>query len=95
VAKPSGAGGLYSAPLNIAGNTSEECPPEGFLSFYNSILITLTSVIGAPKILPKDNHQFGWKTIQKVFAEDLKQAKNGFSQKVPDSKYVVCFKSGR
>ena len=36
----------------------------------------------------QDNHQFGSKTIQKVFAEDLERAENGLSRNVSGLKYV-------
>ena len=40
----------------------------------------------------RNNHQFGWQTIQKVFAEDLEKAENGLSRKVPGLKYAHVYR---
>ena len=44
------------------------------------------------KDFTEDNHQFGWKIIQKVFAEDLERAENGLSRKVPGLKYAHVYR---
>jgi len=44
------------------------------------------------KDFTQDNHQFGWKTIQKVFAEDLDRTENELSQKVPGLKYAHIYR---
>ena len=31
-----------------------------------------------------DNQQFGWKTVETVFAQEMERAENGLSRKVPD-----------
>jgi len=36
----------------------------------------------------QDNHQVGWQNIQKVIVEDLEQAENDLSPKVPGLKYT-------
>lgn len=36
----------------------------------------------------QDNHQVGWQNIQKVIVEDLEQAENDLSHKVPGLKYT-------
>ena len=40
----------------------------------------------------RNNHQFGWQTIQKVFAENLERAENGWSRKVPGFKYAHVYR---
>ena len=44
------------------------------------------------KEFTQDSVQFGWKTIQKVFAEDLERAENGLSRKVPGLKYAHVYR---
>lgn len=39
-----------------------------------------------------NSHQFGWKTIQKVFPEDLERAENGLSRTVPGLKYAHVYR---
>lgn len=38
------------------------------------------------KDFTRNNHLFGWKTIEKLFAEDLERAENGLSRTVPGLK---------
>lgn len=44
------------------------------------------------KHFTRNNHHFGWKTIEKVFAEDLERAENRLSQKVPGLKYAPVYR---
>lgn len=44
------------------------------------------------KEFTQDSVQFGWKTIQKVFAEDLERAQNGLSRKMPGLKYAHMYR---
>ena len=44
------------------------------------------------KDFTRNDHQFGWKTIEKVFAEDLERAENGLSRKVPGLKYAHVYR---
>ena len=40
----------------------------------------------------QNSHQFGWHTIQKVFAEDLERAENGLSRNFPGLKYAHVYR---
>lgn len=44
------------------------------------------------KDVTRNDHQLGWKTIEKVFAEDLERAENGLSRKVPGLKYAHVYR---
>ena len=44
------------------------------------------------KDFTRNNHLFGWKTIEKVFAEDLERAENGLSRKVPGLKHAHVYR---
>ena len=43
------------------------------------------------KEFTKDNHQFGWKTVETVFAQEMERAANGLSRKVPGLKYAFVY----
>ena len=36
------------------------------------------------KELTYDNHQFGWKSIEEIFAQEIEHAVNGLSQRCQD-----------
>ena len=40
------------------------------------------------KEFTKDNQQFGWKTVESLFAQEMERAENGLSRKVPGLKYA-------
>ena len=44
------------------------------------------------KEFTKDNHQFGWKTVETVFAQEMERAENGLSRKVPGLKYAFVYR---
>ena len=44
------------------------------------------------KEFTKDNHQFGWKTVEMVFAQEMERAENGLSRKVPGLKYAFVYR---
>lgn len=44
------------------------------------------------KEFTKDNQQFGWTTIEKVFAAEMERAENGLSRKVPGLKYAFVYR---
>ena len=44
------------------------------------------------KEFTKDNHPFGWKTVETVFAQEMEHAENGLSRKVPGLKYAFVYR---
>lgn len=40
------------------------------------------------KEFTKDNQEFGWKTVEAVFAQEMERVENGLSRKVPG---LICF----
>lgn len=44
------------------------------------------------KEFTKDNYQFGWKTVETVFAQEMERAENGLSRKVPGLKYAFVYR---
>ena len=44
------------------------------------------------KEFTKDNQQFGWKTVETVFAQEMERAENGLSRKVPGLKYAFVYR---
>ena len=44
------------------------------------------------KEFTKDNHQFSWKTVETVFAQEMERAENGVSCKVPGLKYALLYR---
>ena len=43
------------------------------------------------KEFTKDNQQFGCKTVETVFAQEMERAENGLSRKVPGLKYASVY----
>jgi len=58
----------------------------------NMIAALYSSRPQGAKDFMRNNHRFGWQTIQKVFAEDLERAENGLSRKVPGLKYAHVYR---
>ena len=44
------------------------------------------------KEFTKDEQKFGWKTVERVFAEEMERAENGLSRKVPGLKYAFVYR---
>ena len=62
-----------------------------FWQLKNMIAALYSSRQQGTKEFTKDNHQFGWKTVETVFAQEMERAENGLSRKVPGLKYAfVC-----
>ena len=40
----------------------------------------------------QDNHHFGWKTFERVFAEEMERADNGINRKVSGLKYAFVYR---
>ena len=58
----------------------------------NTIAALYSSRPQGAKDFTRNNHLFGWKTIEKLFAEDLERAENGLSRKVPGLKYAHVYR---
>ena len=44
------------------------------------------------KEFTKDSHQFGWKTVETVLAQEMERTENGLSRKVPGLKYAYVYR---
>ena len=62
------------------------------LQLKNMIAALYSSRQQGTKDFTQENIKFGWKTVEKVFTQELERAENGLSRKVPGLKYAFVYR---